>query len=416
MNRRKFLVGCSTAIAAMAGSQITGLTFANPNTASNQDDFMVVVFLRGAWDAINVTPPLDGKDRGFYEAARPYLKIPVKGKGAALPLNNQFGLHPGLGSLLELYQNKNLAIVQATGMPSDTRSHFDAMQFMELGTPGERSTNSGWITRYLQAVPTDHTGLSLPAISVDTATAPSLLNSPEAVAMNSPQQFLLADDKDHRKRLNRMLENLYKGDSWLHAAGQRTLTTIRQVENLNVSDYRAAVQYPETEFAERLKVIASLMKQGLTMRVATVDLGGWDTHEGQGEGSEGYFNEMLHQLGDGLAAFYHDLEAANLTKRLNLVVMSEFGRRFNENASRGTDHGHGSSMLLLGGNVNGGKLYGKWPGLANNQLYDRADLAVTTDYRAVIGEVLRYRMKNNQLDVVFPKFKLEQPMGLVRPA
>ncbi len=356
MNRRKFMVGCSTAIAAMAGAQITGLTFANPNSASDQDDFMVVVFLRGAWDAINVTPPLDGKDRGHYEAARPYLKIPVRGKGAALALNNQFGLHPGLEGLLELYQSKNLAIVQATGMPSDTRSHFDAMQFMELGTPGERSTNSGWITRYLQAVPSDHTGLSLPAITIDNATTASMLNSPEAIAMRNPREFLLADDKDHRHRLNKMLENLYKGDSWLHAAGQRTLTTIHQVENLNAEDYTSAVPYPENEFAERLKVIASLLKQGLTMRVATVDLGGWDTHQGQGDGSEGYFTEMLHQLGDGLAAFYSDLEAANLTKRLNLVVMSEFGRRFNENASRGTDHGHGSSMLLLGGNVNGGKL------------------------------------------------------------
>jgi uncharacterized protein (DUF1501 family) len=410
MNRRNFMMGCSSAIAAMAGAQITSVTFANPSETA---DVLVVVFLRGAWDAINVTPPLDGPDRAAYEAARPYLKVPIKGKNAALALNNQFGLHPALAPLHELYQSKHLAIVQATGMASDTRSHFDAMQFMELGTPGERGTNTGWIARHLQASP-ESSGLQLPALSIDGATAPSLLGSPEAAAMRDPKSFLLVDDTDHRKRLTGLIENLYKGDSWLHAAGQRTLATIRTVERMKLGDYRPAVPYPESDFAGKLKTIASLLKQGLSMRVATVDLGGWDTHDWQGEGGEGYFAELLGQLGDGLAAFYHDLEAANLTKRINVVVMSEFGRRLAENGARGTDHGHGSAMLVLGGNVNGGKLYGKWPGLQADQLYDRADLAVTTDYRAVISEVLRFRMKNDQLGVVFPGFKLGQPMGLVQ--
>lgn len=412
MNRRNFMMGCSSAIAAMAGAQITGLTFA---AEGETDDVLVVVFLRGGWDAINVLPPLDGPDRAAYEAARPYLKIPTSGRNAALRLNSQFGMHRALEPLMELYQGRQMAIVPAAGMPtSDTRSHFDAMRYMELGTPNQGSTTTGWITRHLQASPPKNGGLSLPAVTIDAATTPSFLGSPEAVAMRNPNEFLLVDDKDYRNRLTKLIGDLYKGDSWLHAAGQRTLATIRLVEQLKTEDYKPAVEYPENEFGERLKTLASLMKQGLSMKVATVDLGGWDTHEWQGENGEGYFAELLGQLGGGLSAFYNDLSAANLTNKVNIVVMSEFGRRLSENASRGTDHGHGSAMLVLGGNVNGGKLYGKWPGLGAEQLYDRADLEATTDYRAVVSEILKVRLKNERLGVVFPGYSMGQPMGIVR--
>jgi uncharacterized protein (DUF1501 family) len=409
MNRRKFMVGCSTAIAAMAGAQITSLTLANPET---QGDTLVVVFLRGGWDALNVMPPIDGKDRGYYEAARPFLKIPTSGKGAALKLTDAFGLHPAMEPLLELYQGRQLALVQATGMASDTRSHFDAMQFMELGTPGERSTTTGWITRHLQAAPLTQTRLS--SLSMDSAVAPSVLGSPSAVAMKDPKSFSLVDDADHRKRLINLLGSMYQGDTWIHAAGQRTLATLKVLEQLKPKDNPAP--YPKEEFSERLKTLAALLKQGLSLRVATVDLGGWDTHEYQGERSEGHFANLLAQLSGGLTAFYKDLDKAGLTRRLSVVVMSEFGRRLSENASRGTDHGHGSAMMVLGGGVNGGKIYGSWPGLSPDQLYDRADLAATTDYRQVLGELLRFRQQNQRLDVVFPGFKPQGSLGIVRPS
>jgi uncharacterized protein (DUF1501 family) len=207
---------------------------------------------------------------------------------------------------------------------------------------------------------------------------------------------------------------MYQGNTWLHSAGQRTLATIRLVEKLKTEDYKPAVAYPQGELGERLKTLASLIKQSLRVQVATVDLGGWDTHQWQGDNGEGLFANLLQQLGGSLAALYKDLAAANLTQKLNIVVMSEFGRRLAENASRGTDHGHGGAMLLLGGNVNGGKLYGKWPGLEPGQLYDRADLEATTDYRAVLAEVLKVRLKNNRLGMVFPGYDPGQPLGLVR--
>jgi uncharacterized protein (DUF1501 family) len=413
MSRRHFLMGCSGAIAAMAGAQITGLNVAEAATGS--EETLIVVFLRGGWDAINVTPPLAGKDRDAYEAARPFLKVPTTGKNAMLPLNDQFGLHRGLEPLLELYQGKQLAIVQAVGMPnSNTRSHFDAMRYMELGTPNQGGTTSGWLTRYLQASSGKPGSLNLPAVTIDAATTASLLGSGQAVAMRNIKDFLLVDDKPHRQRLLQLLGDMYKGESWLHTAGQQTVATIRLVEQLKTEDYKPAVTYPAGELSDRLKTLAAVLKQGLNLRTATVDLGGWDTHEWQGENGEGQFADLLRQLGGGLAAFYKDMATANLTQKLTIVVMSEFGRRLAENASRGTDHGHGGAMLVLGGNVNGGKLYGRWPGLGAQQLYDRADLAATMDYRTVLAEILKVRLNTERLATIFPGFSMGQPLGIVR--
>lgn len=402
LNRRNFIMGCSTAIAAMAGSRLTQFSFAQ----SGHNEVLLVVFLRGAWDALSVVPVLDGKDRGLYEAARPKLRIPLKGKDAALPLNAQFGLHRSLEPLLEFYQGRQLAVVHAVGMPTDTRSHFDAMNFMELGTPGEGSTPSGWLTRHLQVV---NPGVSLPAASLGDNLAASLLGSREAVSMRDPADFTLTDDADFMAALTRM----YAGPSWLHQAGSRTLLTLREVQRAGLKEYKPSAGYPEgNDFANSLKSVAQLIKAQLGLRVATVDLGGWDTHEWQGEGGGGYLADLLRDFGAGLAAFWRDL--GEHAGRTTVVVMSEFGRRLAENAQQGTDHGHGSAMLLLGGNVQGGKVYGRWPGLAPEQLYDRADLAVTTDYRQVLGEILLGRLGNSKLEAVFPGFKMGQPLGIVR--
>ncbi len=420
MDRRDFLMGCSTAIAAMTGGQLTQLALAAPGAATDDDQILVVVFLRGAWDALNVMPVIDGPDRGLYEAARPNIKIPTRGEGAALRLTDQFGLHPALEPLMDLYQGKRMAIVPATGMPSDTRSHFDAMEFMELGTPDNRQTKTGWITRHLQSAPraSKATNVLSSALSIGDGLPTSMLGGLDATAMDSPDDFKISDDEGYRKRFESALARLYDGETWLHRSGQKTLAAVQTIARAGFKEYQPSqgADYPkDSSFGSSLKTVARIIKQGLGLRVASVDFGGWDTHQYQGDGSKGYFTDLLFELSKSLRAFHNDLENApdNLAKRTTVVVMSEFGRRLSQNASYGTDHGHGSLMFVLGGSVNGGRLYGKWPGLGQDQLYDRSDLAVTTDYRTVVSEILSKRMGNQKLDAVFPGFKFDKPLGIV---
>ena len=420
LTRRGFLMGCSAAIASMAGARLSHLAFADLGSpASTSDEILIVIFLRGGWDALNVIPPLGGDDRAYYEAARPTLKVPTSGTGAALPLGGQFGLHPALAPLLGLYQSGRLAVVHAVGLTSDTRSHFDAMQFMELGTPGIKSTTSGWITRHLQSAPGLPGSVLLPALSAGSAQAASLLSFPDAVAMSSPSSFRFAGHWKYRESQRDALRNLYSGSGWLHQAGAHTLDVAAAVETANPSTYTPAngATYPAGSFGDNLKVIAQMIKLDFGLRTATIDLGGWDTHENQGVATGSYMPGLLDTLARGMAAFYADLDgcgAGASTGRLTMVVMSEFGRRLRQNANGGTDHGHGSVMLALGGSVNGGQVYGTWPGLHTDQLYDHADLGVTTDYRRVLGDILIRRLDNTDLDFVFPGYTGYQPLGIVR--
>lgn len=401
--RRQFLQGCSSAIAAMAGARLTNLAFAKEGDAT---DTLVVIFLRGGWDALNVVPPIGGDDRGFYEKARPNLKITN-----LLALNEQFGLHPALNPLYDLYQDGKLGVVHAVGLNHDTRSHFDAQEYIELGTPGSKSITSGWVTRHLQEV-----GVSsiLPAIATSGSPS-SLLNFVPTVNLNNPEDFsqwgndLLASQQV-------ALQQLYTGGSLLHRAGTRTLEALKIVSPLVEKGYQPAngAIYQEDELGLQLRTIAQMIKLDAGLKVAAVDFGGWDTHEYETDGNGGYIADLLNQLANGLANFYLDLNSG-YTEKLSVVVISEFGRRLVQNESYGTDHGHGSVMLALGGNVNGGQVYGTFPGLHNDQLYDHADLAITTDYRSVLSELLAKRLGNSNLEAVFPGFAGSySPLGLFR--
>jgi uncharacterized protein (DUF1501 family) len=418
LTRRQFLVGCSSAIAALAGARLTRLAFAHPAaSAAGDQQILVFVFLRGGWDALNVVPPLSGSDRGYYEAARAELQVPDSGVDAALPLDSRFGLHPAMAPLYELYQAHKLAVVHAVGLHSDTRSHFDAMQYIELGSPGVKTTSTGWLTRHLMSASLPTTIL-MPALSAGNSQAMSLLGSNEAVAMSDTGSFSFIGNWQFETAQRSALRNIYNGDTWLYRAGIQTLDAVDLIEGMNPGDYIPAngAVYPSGSFGEHLQVIAQMIKMDAGLHAATVDLGGWDTHEYQGDGAGGYMADLLGQLAQGLAAFYLDLDgtgAANYTNRLNVVVMSEFGRRLKENASHGTDHGHGSVMLALGGQVNGGQVFGDWPGLSNDQLYDNADLEVTTDYRRVLSEILINRLGNGDLATVFPGYTGYQPIGIV---
>jgi uncharacterized protein (DUF1501 family) len=399
-SRRNFLQGCSAAIAELSGARLSNLAFSQQDYPT---DTLVVVFLRGGWDALNVVPPIAGDDRGYYEKARPDIRI-----NNLLPLNDQFGLHPALAPLYDLYQQGNMAVVHAVGLNYDTRSHFDAMEYIELGTPGSKSTTSGWITRHLQT-----TGVSsiLPALSTSGAPS-SLLNFVPTVNLNDPGDFSQWDNGLAASQ-QVALRQMYSGETLLHRAGIRTLESLDIVHPLVEEEYQPTngARYNGDELSQQLKTVARMIKLETGLRVATVDYGGWDTHEYQNDGDAGYLADLLGNLASGLSNFYLDLDGG-YTDKLSVVVISEFGRRLVQNESYGTDHGHGNVMFTLGGGVNGGQVYGAWPGLHNDQLYDHADLAITTDYRQVLSEMLARRLGNADIASVFPGFTPSGEMGI----
>lgn len=420
VSRRGFMVGCSTAIAAMAGGRLSYVAFGNPEEEPNQN-ILVVVFLRGGMDGLSVVMPIAGDDRGYYETSREDIAIPVSGVNAALPLTDFFGLHPAGAPLYGLYQDKKMAIVHAAGLTSDTRSHFDAMKYMELGTPGSKSATNGWLTRHLQTSSNLPGEIIMPALAVGNLQPTSLAGSTEAIGMTSPNSFSFGGHWRYGDAQRTALRKTYSGATWLHEAGQQTLDAIDVVEYGNPGNYTPenGAVYPNNSFGQNLRTVAQMIKLQLGMRVATVDLGGWDTHEYQGDRGTGYFSNQFGNLSSGLAALMTDLSNSNgvdYTQRLTVVVMSEFGRTFKQNASRGTDHGHGNLMFVLGGQVNGGQVYGAWPGLGTEQLYDRRDLAITTDYRSVLSEILIRRLQNPNLGIIFPGYSSYQPAGIVQGA
>ncbi|MEM9290988.1 MAG: DUF1501 domain-containing protein [Acidobacteriota bacterium] len=419
ITRRGFLVGCSAGIAGLAGSRFNTLAFAGDGV--HNQETLVVVFLRGGIDGLNFMPPIAGSDRGHYETARPGLQVPNSGAGAALGLDAQFGMHPSAAPLHELYQDGKLALVHATGMPTEsTRSHFDAMDYIELGTPGIKGTSSGWLTRHLQSATNLPDEIIMPSLAVGSLQQVSQLGNYETINLTDPGNFRFDSGAWRWRDAQRTaLRRLYQGGSTnIHLAGTQALDAVDIIELNGGGNYTPSngAVYPAGSFGENLQVVAQMIKLNLGLRVATVDLGGWDTHEGQGDGSGGYFAGLVGELSQGLAALYTDLDsggADNPVNKMTVVGHSEFGRRFGENGDGGSDHGYGNVMMVLGGETNGG-LYGSWPGLAPGQLFEGMDLAVTTDFRQVLSELLIRRMGNNQIGTIFPGYLGYSPMGLVQ--
>jgi len=427
-SRRGFITGCSAAVAAYAGTSFNTLAFGDPG--EENEEILVSVFLRGGMDGLNLVPVIAGVDRGFYESARSDLAIPIAGSNAAVPLNSQFGFHPGTNSwpdgspippatFHDLFQANKVSVVVASGMHEDNRSHFDSMGFMELGTPGFLNTSTGWLTRHLMSAANLPGEIVMPSLAVGNLQQSSLRGSTETVNMSDPGSFSLnVGPWEWRSAQRTALRNLYSGSGWLHQSGSETLDAVDIIElNGGGGNYQPAngAVYPSGSLGDHFQTIASMVKLELGLRVATVDFGGWDTHNGQGSGGGGYFHGHVEELAMALAAFYTDLDGGgtqNFTQRLTVVVMSEFGRRLRENDDEGTDHGHGSCMMVMSGNAVGG-VHGTWPGLSNDQLFDGADLAVTTDYRRVLSEILIRRMCNAEIGQIFPGYSGYQPLGVV---
>ena len=413
ITRRGFMVGCSTAIASLAGSRFNTLAFAQSGSA---DEILVVLFLRGGMDGLNFMPPIAGSDRGYYETARPQLQVPISGSGAAIPLNAQFGINPAAAPLFDLYTNGSLALVQATGHNIANRSHFDAMEFMELGTPGLKNTPTGWLTRHLQTSSTIPQDVIMPSLSMGDIQQAALRGDRETINLGNLGSFNLHTGPWRwRPNQRASLRRLYGFDSTVvHVAGTKSLDAVDVIElYVNGAAYTPAngASYPTSNFGDHLQSIAQMIKLDIGLHVATLDLGGWDTHQNQ----DYWLPVLLDELARGLMAFYTDLDGGsggNNTDRLTVVVMSEFGRRFGENADDGTDHGYANTMMVMGGNVIGG-LHGTWPGLAPGALFDGVDLAVTTDYRRILSEILIRRLGNNRIGTIFPGYTGYSPLGVV---
>jgi uncharacterized protein (DUF1501 family) len=364
---------------------------------------LVVIFQRGAADGLNVVVPYREKN---YYAMRPSIAIP---QNQVIDLDGFFGLHPSLATFKPLYQSGHLAIVHAAGSPDMSRSHFDAQDFMESGTPGIKSTEDGWLNRVLQAEDLVHRReqTAFRALALGPEVPRTLAGSVPAIALSNVNNFNVAGRGPAPSPAASAFEAMYggSGDQIFHAAGEETFEAVKMLRAANPAQYQPATgaDYPNSEFGNRMKQVAQLLKSNLGVEAAFTDIGGWDTHQNQGS-VNGQLANRLKDFSDSIVAFWRDMgdDAENIT----LVTMSEFGRTARENGTAGTDHGHANVMFVLGGSVNGGKVYGRWPGLSNEQLNEGRDLALTTDYRQVLGEVVNKTMGASNLDLVFPGARL----------
>lgn len=382
----------------LRGPSYLGFGTDNP---SQKRDTLVVIFLRGAADGLHMVIP--HAERAYHQL-RPSLGLPDPDDPRhplderVIDLDGYFGFHPALRRLLPAWQDGQLACVHACGAPDESRSHFKAMELVERGTDQESGPTTGWIGRHLASLEGGSPS-PLRVVSLGESIPRSLYGPVPAAPLRSLAEYQLGNSRESQI-LSAALSVLYQGDDSLAHQGQETLEILQTLGKLdptqNLSDTDS---YPDSDFGRGLAQIASLVELEIGLEAAAIDLGGWDTHFAQGV-LEGQMPRLMEDLAGGLAAFHANL-AAKLDN-ITLVVMTEFGRRAYENASLGTDHGHGGLMLLLGGSVAGGQVISRWPGLEESQLVGPGDLAATIDYRDILGEVLQKRLLTPDLAGVFP--------------
>jgi uncharacterized protein (DUF1501 family) len=386
---------------------LKGWTYSTVRGAS--DKKLIVIFLRGGMDGLNVVVPYG--DPNYY-ALRPTIAIPKPGNElGVLDLDGYFGLNPALESLMPFWKDKSLAFIHASGSPDPTRSHFDAQDFMESGMPGQKLGTTGWLNRLVEQLPNKHSHLQ--ALSFGPVL-PKIFSGPANVATVSKpgaNNKMVLD----RPVFAKLFDEMYSGRNDAVSKAFREGVATHKAMNEALAAPNPSPQDVEQMIANRGaplpksfpsfgKQLAGLIHKDQNIQVAFIDFGGWDTHINQGTG-KGQLANHLNPLAKGLADLVQDLDS--LFKDTVIVVMSEFGRTARENGNGGTDHGHGNVMWLLGGDVNGGKVCGKWLGLADKDLHESRDLPTTTDFRSVVSYVLR-----NQVDVsdaavgkIFPDFR-----------
>jgi uncharacterized protein (DUF1501 family) len=386
-----------------------------PSTTGKKQ--FVVLFQRGAADGLNIVVPFGEPN---YYRLRPSIAIPQprrSGNDAAIDLDGFFGLHPSLAPLEPLYHNNQLAIVHAAGSPDPTRSHFDAQDFMESGTPGVKATEDGWLNRAIEAIPEENAS-PFRAVAMGPNLPRMLQGSASAIALPDLRQFkVMPQSAASAAAVQGGFEAMYAQtvDHALHGTGTETFEAIDMLRKVDPGKYKPenGAQYPTSRLGQSLQQIGQLLQANIGVEVLFVDCGGWDNHVNEG-GVQGQLSNLLKDLGSGLAAFHQDM--GDRMQDVVVVTMSEFGRTAKENGNRGTDHGHANCMFVMGGDVKGGKVYGRWPGLSDHQLNQGRDLALTTDFRLVVGEILTRHLAVTDLKAVFPGFDADPGkfVGLIR--
>ena len=388
----------TTAIPSFLTRAVRGL-----ETSGTRRKRLVVLFQRGAADGLNVVVP---HGESAYYAMRPSIAIPRPNRGqeSCIDLDGFFGLHPAMTSLRPLWDQKHLAIVHAAGSPDSTRSHFDAQDYMESGTPGMKSTEDGWLNRAVRKPEPGSTPFR--AISMGGTLPRALAGTAPAVAIGNINEFAIGGGGPAAGRLTNTFEAMYSQsvDTVLHGTGRETFEAVKMLKAADPTRYSPArgANYPRGHFGDSLRQLAQLIKADLGVEVAFADIGGWDHHVNEGA-VQGQLANVLREFSQSIAAFWTDL--GDLCVDTVLVTMSEFGRTARENGNRGTDHGHANVMFVLGGPVRGGHVYAQWPGLEQSQLYEGRDLALTTDFRRVLGEAVYRHLGNKDLPAVFPAFE-----------
>jgi uncharacterized protein (DUF1501 family) len=406
MDRRYFLKNSGIGLASfglMAAAPEFLHQFASAATFDSRykKKVLVTIFQRGAVDGLNMVVPFG--DSEYYDL-RPTIAVPKPGKtDGAVDLDGHFGLHPSLQPLESFWKNKQLVIVDAVGSPDNTRSHFDAQDYMESGTPGNKGTKDGWLNRVLQGSPSKDVS-PFSAVSMTQQLPRSLYGRAPSVAMTNLADFAIKAGI-YTQNMKGGFEGLYEQNAkdTLGEIGKETFEAVNFLKEANPAQYKPenGALYPNSALGRSLMQIAQLIKAGIGLEVAFTEAGGWDTHVNEGN-ARGQLANLLRDFAQSIAAFGTDLG-----KRMDdvvLITMSEFGRTARENGSRGTDHGHANAMFILGGPVNGGKVYGDWRGLKSDKLYEGRDLDVTTDFRDVFAEVSYKHMGSKDLAKLFPGY------------
>jgi uncharacterized protein (DUF1501 family) len=405
--RRGFLKNGALALVGTAAipSFLTRAVMAQATAASASRKKLVVIFQRGAADGLNIVIP---HAEPSYFQMRPTIAIPQQ---QILDLDGFFGLHPAMASLKPLWDAKHLAIVHAAGSPDMTRSHFDAQDYMESGTPGIKATEDGWLNRALQAEDERRRATETPfrAVALTAEMPRTLEGRVRALALNNVRDFRVGGA---RTPANASFANSYEGlydessDTALRGAGRAVFEAAKMLQATDPARYTpaAGAEYPRGGFGDSMKQIAQLLKADLGVEAAFADIGGWDHHQNEGS-VDGQLAGRLREFSESLSAFWMDM--GTQAEDVVVVTMSEFGRTARENGTRGTDHGHANVMFVMGGPVKGGRVYGRWPGLAAEQLNEGRDLAVTTDFRQVLAEAAFKQIGARDLNLTFPGAEIE---------